>query len=144
MVKMMRTAVAWLLVLSVGTPAVAGEVAERARGEAAVGLRESIGRVTEQAAQSENQRIPRGYLWAGTALFVGGMTAGLYGFLNNKNGKFPEFGEAEATDKHLGAAGLAAAFAGGTILFLGSRRASRAPNVTFAPGRITASKTVSW
>ena len=144
MVKMMRTAVAWLLVVSVGTPAVAGEVAERARGEASVGLRESIARVTEQAAQSENQRIPRGYLWAGTALFVGGMTAGLYGFLNNKNGTFPEFGEAEATDKHLGAAGLAAAFAGGTILFLGSRRASRAPSLKFGHGRIEVSTRLNW
>ena len=45
-------------------------------------------------------------------MFVGGMAVGLYAFLNNKNGEFPEFGEAEATNKPLGTAGLVTAFAG--------------------------------
>jgi hypothetical protein len=143
--RIMRIAIAWLLIAGVSTPAVAGERIEGTGKASSVGIAESIAKVVEQAAQAERSRpIPRGYLWTGTALFVGGMAAGLYGFLNNQNGSFPEFGEAEATDKKLGTAGLAAAFAGGTILFLGSRRAAQSPSVTFGAGRVTVSKQVSW
>lgn len=154
--RIWRVVITWMLMVALSSPALARDLRDRPGDEAAAtrmnaapsvhtgALRESIARVAEQAAQSEGGPIPRGYLWAGTALFVGGMAAGLYGFLNNQNGSFPEFGEAEATDKKLGAAGLAAAFAGGTILFLGSRRASRSPSVTFRPGRVTVSKQVTW
>lgn len=76
------------------------------------------------------------------------------GFLNNKNGKFPEFGEATATDKKLGAAGLVTAFAGGALLFLGTRARS-APSITFGKtyvesgfsrtySAVTVSKQISW
>lgn len=154
--RILRVVITWMLIVGLCSPALAGDLRvppgdkaapTRLNAAASVpagGLRESIARVAEQAAQSEGGPIPRGYLWAGTALFVGGMTAGLYGFLNNQNGTFPGFGEAEATNKVLGAAGLATAFAGGTILFLGARRASRSPSITFGPGRVTVSKRVSW
>lgn len=145
MMRIVRVVVAWLLVVSVSSPVVGGELIGQPRNESAVGLREAVAKVAEQAVQSEPAGpMPRGYLWAGSALFVGGMAAGLYGFLNNKNGKFPEFGEAESTNTKLGTAGLATAFVGGTILFLGSRRSNRAPSVTLGPGRISASKTISW
>ena len=130
--RIVRPLIASMLIVGLSTPALAGD------------LTADIARQAEQAAQPGSGPMPRGYLWTGTALFVGGMTVGLFGFLNNQNGKFPEFGEAEATNKGLGTAGLVAAFAGGTILFLGSRRANRAPAITFGPGRITVSKQLSW
>jgi len=48
------------------------------------------------------------------ALFIGGFAVGVYGFLDNQNGKYAEFGEASARNVHLGAAGLGTAFAGGS------------------------------
>jgi len=153
--RILRAVITWMLIVGLCSPAFADDLGERPADEAAAtrlnaasvsvgGLRESIARVAEQAAQPEAGPMPRGYLWAGTAMFVGGMAAGVYGFLNNQNGSFPGFGEAEATDKKLGTAGLALAFAGGTILFLGSQRASRAPSVTFGPGRVAVSQRLSW
>ena len=63
--------------------------------------------------------------WTGLGLFVGGMSVGLYAFIHNKNGSYAEFGEADAVNKKLGAASLAAAFAGGALLFAGTRKAPR-------------------
>ncbi len=126
----MRLAVAWLLIFVLGTPAFAGD------------LRESITKAATEQTTEKRGPIPKAYLWTGSALFVGGMAVGLYGFLNNKNGEFPEFGEANSTNRALGTAGLVTAFVGGTVLFLGARRAS--PSVTFAPGRMTVAKTVKW
>src|ERR671925_1719310 len=119
MMRIIRIALAWLLILAVSTPAFAD------------GLRESIAKAADEQTQTAARRgpMPKPYLWAGTSLFVGGMAVGLYGYLNNKNGEFPEFGEATSTNKSLGMAGLITAFAGGTILFLGERRGS--PSVTF-------------
>lgn len=130
--RVLRTGVASLLIAALSTPAFAGD------------LRESIARAADEQTPSAGGSMPKGYLWAGTALFVGGMAAGLYGFLNNKNGEFPEFGEANSTNRTLGTAGLVTAFVGGTVLFLGSRRANRAPAVTFGPGGVTVAKTVTW
>lgn len=132
MMRMIRIALAWLLVLAVSTPAVAGD------------LRDSIAKAADEQTQTAARRgsIPKPYLWTGTTLFVGGMAAGLYGFLNNKNGEFPEFGEANSTNRNLGMAGLVTAFVGGTVLLLGERRAS--PSVTFAPGGMTVTKTLKW
>jgi hypothetical protein len=107
--RIIRIALAWLLVLSMSTPALAD------------GLRDSIAKAAEEQAQTAARRapMPKPYLWAGTSLFVGGMGVALYGYLNNQNGEFPEFGEATSTNKGLGTAGLVTAFIGGTILFLG-------------------------
>jgi hypothetical protein len=129
--KALRVVIVWLVVVSMSAPAFAG------------GLRESAAKAAEQQAQSQSRRIPKQYLYPGVALFIGGMAVGIYGFLNNSNGSLPEFGEAEATNTNIGAAGLGLAFAGGTILFLGARRGS-SPSVTFGPGRATVSKKVSW
>jgi hypothetical protein len=103
----------------------------------------------DKAAQQQQQRAPskgtsKALVWAGSALFVGGMTLGLYSFINNTNGGFAEFGEANAVNKKLGAAGLSTAFAGGVLVFLGSHRAKRSPSVTVAPGQVKVSKQISW
>ena len=132
MMRTIRIALAWLLILAVSTPAFAGD------------LRDSIAKAADEQTQTAARRapMPKPYLWAGSALFVGGMAVGLYGYLNNKNGEFPEFGEATSTNKAMGTAGLVTAFIGGTILFLGERRAS--PSVTFSPGRMSVTKTVKF
>jgi len=100
--------------------------------------------VQQPAPPRERGPIPKKYLWPGVALFAGGMALAFNGFLNNKNGKFPEFGEATATNKQLGAAGLVTAFAGGTLLYLGTRKARSTPLITFDGGRLTVSKQLSW
>lgn len=132
MMRTIRIALAWLLILAVSTPALAGD------------LRDSIAKAADEQTQTAARRgsMPKPYLWAGSSLFVGGMVVGLYGYLNNKNGEFPEFGEATSTNKAMGTAGLVTAFIGGTILFLGERRAS--PSVTFSPGRMSVTKTVKF
>ena len=129
--RFIRIAMAWLLIVGLGTPAFAGD------------LRESIAKASTEQTPARGS-IPKPYLWTGTTLFVGGMAVGLYGFLNNKNGEFPEFGEANSTNRTLGTAGLVTAFIGGTVLFLGERRASASPSVTLAPGRLTVAKSVKW
>jgi hypothetical protein len=119
-------------------------------GQEYVGPSFSSGAIAKAAQQTapappqERGPIPKAFLWPGVVLFAGGMALAFNGFLNNKNGKFPEFGEATATNKQLGAAGLVTAFAGGTLLFLGTRKARSAPSVTFDAGRLTVSKQISW
>ncbi|OLE82349.1 MAG: hypothetical protein AUF76_09815 [Acidobacteria bacterium 13_1_20CM_2_65_9] len=130
--RILRIGIVWLVVIGLSTSALAGD------------LQTSAAQAAQQQTQTQDRSIPKGYLWAGTALFVGGMTAGIYGFLNNRNGSLPGADEANATNKHLGAAGLITAFVGGSILALGQHRASHAPAVTFGPGRLTVSKQVSW
>jgi hypothetical protein len=131
--RTLRIVIAWTVIVSVGAPAFAGD------------LHESIAKAAEQEASRPSRAgIPKGYLWTGSALFVGGMTVGIYAFLHNRNGDIPRFDEANATNKQLGAAGLGLAFVGGTILFLGERRARQSPTVTLAPGTVTVSKRVAW
>jgi hypothetical protein len=109
-------------------------------------LQQSVANAAQQPPPT--QRAPskdtsKALVWTGAALFVGGMTFGLYSFINNKNGSFSEFGEANAVNKKLGTVGLATAFGGGVLMFLGSHR-SNSPSVTVAPGRMSVSKHVSW
>ena len=133
--RLLRIAVVWCLVVGLSVPAVAGD------------LRASVAQAVEQQAQQAQAQegpMPKAYLWPGAALFVGGMALAINGFLNNSNGDFPTFGEASATNVKMGAAGLAAAFTGGTLLFLGKRSANRSPSVTFGPGRVTVSNQVRW
>lgn len=129
--RTLRIVVVSLVIVGLNASAFAGD------------LRSSAAKAGEQQTPSAGRSIPKGYLWTGGALFVGGMAVGIYGFLNNRNGRYPEFGEAQATNKHLGTAGLALAFAGGTILFLGERRAHSSA-LTVGPGRVTLSKRLSW
>ena len=130
--RTVRIIVAVLLIASVSTPALADD------------LRSSIAKAAEQQAESSDKPMPKAYLWAGSALFVGGMTVGIYAFLNNRNGKVPGLDECCATNKPLGAAGLGLAFAGGTILFLGERQTRKSTTLTFAPGGMRISKRVTW
>jgi hypothetical protein len=129
--RALRTAIAGLLILGLSTPAFAGDLAS------------SI----TQAAQQEAARPNHGskaLVVAGSGLFVGGMAVGLYAFINNKNGEFAEFGEANAVNKKLGAAALFTAFGGGVLMYLGRDRSPRLPSVTLAPGQLKVSKQVSW
>jgi hypothetical protein len=139
--KTLQTALVALLVSSVAASASAGD------------LQQSIAKAVQQTRQQEEKKsLPKNYskplVWGGAALFVTGMTVGLFAFINNENGEFSEFGEANAVNKELGAIGLATAFAGGTMMFLGTHRrgtpTNRAPSVTFGAGRVKVSKHVSW
>jgi len=131
--RALRTMIAALLVLGLSTSGFAGD------------LEKSLAKAAEQADTSSQKTAgSKAAVWAGAALFVGGMTVGLTSFINNKNGQFSEFGEANAVNKKLGAAGLSAAFAGGVLIFLGSRQAKRAPSVTVGAGQVTVFKQVSW
>ena len=131
--RAVRTAVAALLMFALATPAFAGD------------LQQSI----DRAAQQPQERTPskstysKPLVWTGAALFVGGMTFGLYSFINNTNGGFAEFGEANAVNKKAGTVGLATAFGGGVLMFLGSHR-SNSPSVTIGAGGVKVSKQISW
>jgi len=131
--RALRTSLIALLVFGLATSGFAGD------------LRSSI----DQAAQQQEERArqkssSKPLVWAGSALFVGGMAVGLFAFINNQNGTFSEFGEANAVNKKVGAAGLATAFAGGVLIFLGSHRAKQAPSVTVGAGQVKVSKQISW
>lgn len=128
-----RTAVAALLVLGLSTSGFAGD------------LEKSIAKAAQQTdTQSQKTGSAKAIVAAGTGLFVGGMAVGLYAFMNNTNGTFAEFGEANAVNKKLGAAGVGAAFAGGMLIFLGHNRAKHSPSVTVGAGQVTVSKHISW
>lgn len=115
-------------------------------------LHEAIAKATaaeqtpaQQAPPRSDAPMPKAYLWLGSGLFAGGLATALYGFLNNSNGSFPEFGEATSTNVKMGAAGLAAAFAGGAILFLGKRKANGSTtSIVLGPRQMTVSKRLTW
>ena len=131
--RALRTGVAAILIIGLSTSAWAGD------------LEKSIAKAAQpEETRSQKNGGARTLVAAGTALFVGGMAVGLYAFINNKNGEFAEFGEANAVNKKLGAAGVGAAFAGGMLIFLGRNRAKHAPSVRVGPGQVTVSKQLSW
>lgn len=114
---------------------------------AAAGLLESGAKAVEAQAEAGSpiaSSAAPALKWTGRGLFIGGMAVGLYGFINDKNGKYSEFGEASSSNKHLGAAGLSAAFAGGVLMLLGTHSRSSMPSVTAAPGGLSISKNVTW
>jgi hypothetical protein len=132
--RAVRTGIVALLIAGAATSGFAGD------------LQQSIARAAQQQQQ---ERTPGGkskpLVWTGAALFAGGMAVGLFAFINNQNGTFSEFGEANAVNKKLGAAALSTAFVGGALIFIGSHRgAQRSPQVTLGPGQMTVSKRVSW
>jgi hypothetical protein len=135
--RALRTGIALLLVIGLAMPAGAQDLRKSAKDA-----------VESEAAQPQSLKTPSktGMFWAGTAMFVAGMGVGLYGFINDKNGKYAEFGEAQSENKHLGAAGLSVAFAGGALMFLGSRQGhlKAAPSIAVGPHAVTVSKHVSW
>ena len=84
-------------------------------------------------------------IYSGAAVFTAGMSMALYGFIRVGNGEFSTFGEATSRNKPLGAAGIAAAFAGGTLMFLGSRAGRYAPSsVVVSREGLAVEKMVSW
>ena len=121
--KIIRIALIAALTLCVGGTAIAGDLKDSADKAAAGDQAETTGSTSGKA---------RVETVGGLAVFAAGMTTGLYAFINNKNGKFSEFGEAAATNKKLGAAGISLAFAGGMMMFLGTRASKHLPAVTFA------------
>lgn len=139
--RILNVVVVTMVIVAMSAPA---RAADLPRGNTPI--QTSASRALAQATQeqSETGAIPKGYLYAGSGLFVAGLTVALMGFLNNRNGEFPEFGEATSTNVKMGAAGLATAFAGGAILFLGKRHANPSASVTFGPRAVTVSRRVSW
>jgi hypothetical protein len=128
-----RTVVTALVVLGLSTSGFAGD------------LEQSIAKAAQQEeARPQKAGGSKAAVWAGSGLFVAGMAVGLSSFISNKNGQFSEFGEANAVNKHLGAVGLSAAFAGGVLIFLGSHAVKHSPVVSVAPGQVTVSKQLSW
>lgn len=124
--KIVRTFVACAVALSVTTSAFAQQV---------------------PAAQPPEAPAPTGktLVYSGAAVFAGGMGLALYGFIRAGNGEFSRFGEATSRNKQLGAAGIAAAFAGGTMMFLGSRASRYAPSsVTVSRSGLAVEKQVTW
>lgn len=134
MMRMARLFVAAWLALAAATPAYAD------------GLRAAAEKAAQQAAPTMTTE-PRSNVmkWTGLGLFVGGMSVGLYSFIHNKNGSYSEFGEADAVNKKLGAASLAAAFAGGALLFVGTRKVPVAvADVKVGPSGVSVTKQLSW
>ena len=138
--KIFRIGIAAVLTLTVsGAPVLAGE------------LRDSVAAAATAAAKTDSQETPmkssggahKAMLWSGSALFAGGMAYGLFEFINNKNGSYSEFGEAAATNKKAGAAGLSVAFAGGAMMLL-SKHGKSMPSLTFGAKTIGLAKKVSW
>jgi len=136
--RILRLVTIWSVIIGMAAPAAAGELAT------------SVAKAVEQQeraarpAATSQQPMPKAYLWSGAALFAGGMVVAMNGFLNNRNGEFPEVGEADSTNVAMGAAGLATAVGGGMLLFLGKKRAAHMSSVSVAPGRVSAAARVSW
>jgi hypothetical protein len=133
--KAFRTVMALALSATLATPAGAGDLAEAAAKAAET----QTPQLTPTTRSSK-----RALMWTGAALFAGGMATALFGFIRVDNGEFSQFGEASSRNKPLGAAGIAAAFSGGTLMFMASHRGSRVPSVSIGAANITVSKNVSW
>ena len=134
--KIIRTTVACALALSVSTSAFAG------------GLRDSAEQAASEAAQTQKLTpMPSGkaLVYTGAVVFAAGMATALYGFMRAGNGEYTQFGEATSRNKPLGAAGISAAFAGGTMMFLGSRGSRYLPSsVGVSQDGVSVGKMVSW
>jgi hypothetical protein len=143
--RALKHSVVLVLVMGLSVPALAGErqflLASREPSLPASRSQSRSQQTPEPAARGSTSSA---YLWPGATLFVGGLAVAINGFLNNSNGEFPEFGEADSTNIKMGAAGLAAAFGGGLLLFLGKERAGRAPSLIVGPGRLQVTHRLSW
>ena len=87
--RALRTGIVALIVTGFATSTFAGD------------LQQSIAKAVEQQPQERapsKSSASKPLVWAGSALFVGGMALGLYSFINNQNGGFAEFGEADAVN----------------------------------------------
>jgi len=129
--KLLRIAIVSALMLSLSGLAFAGD------------LRDSIAAAAQQAAPPPAMKSNKVATLGGAALFVTGMTIGLTAFINNQNGDYSEFGEADAVNKPLGAAGIGMAFAGGLMMYLGTK-SSHLPSVTVQRNGVSVGKKLSW
>jgi len=139
--KVVSILVAMGLVMAVSTPA----FAQNAPGTS-TSIRAQAAQIGASQAMASDMSSPSGkaVMVSGAALFLGGMGVAIYGFLNNKNGEFPEFGEAEATDSRLGATGLGIAAAGGALMAIGHRMSRTAPDIQVGVNRFSVTKKLSW
>ena len=142
MKKVVSILVAMGLVMAVSTPA----FAQNAPGAAATSIRAQAAQIGASQAMASDMSSPSGkaVTISGAALFLGGMGVAIFGFLNNKNGEFPEFGEAEATDTRLGTTGLGIAAAGGALMAIGHRMSRTAPDIQVGVNRFSVSKKLTW
>lgn len=143
--KLIRIVIVSLLVGGITTPSWAGDL----RDSAARAVEAQVAASAQSGASRDGSSSAATLKWGGRALFVGGMAVGLYGFINDKNGRYAEFGEASSSNKHLGAAGLSTAFAGGILMLLGTRSHggssnSSLPSVAASPKGVSISKNVTW
>ncbi len=129
-----RVGLAALLSLSLSATTWAGPIADSAARAATAAAAAQPGRSTSGSVLT----------WAGTSLFVGGLAVGLYSFINNKNGEFTEFGEADASNNSVGLAGLAAAAAGGALIVLGSKQSGPRAAMRVGANGVTVSRSVTW
>ena len=139
--KIVRIAIVSALTLGLGgAPAFAGELRDSIAAAAATEAAKTDAQETGMKSAGANKAMVLG----GTALFVGGMTYGLFEFINNGNGGYSEFGEAAATSPKKGAAGLSMAFAGGLLMLVGKHGGPSLPSLTFARKGVGVAKKVSW
>ena len=136
--RIARRGLVAVLVVGLASPSFAGD------------LRQSVARAAQQQQATAPQSTSGGskaLIWTGGLMFAGGMAVGLFGFINNQNGEFTEFGEkgeADAVNKALGAAGISVAFAGGLLMYTGSRRAQRLPTVVVGRDGVRVAKRFTW
>jgi hypothetical protein len=133
--NIVRTSIVCALALSLATSAFAGD------------LRASVAQAAAEAAQTtQSVGSPSGktLVYAGGAVFAAGMATALYGFMRAGNGAFSNFGEATSRNKPLGAAGIAAAFAGGTMMFLGTHASRYSPSLAISRSGLSVEKMVTW
>lgn len=136
--RTLRTLLVSSLIIAMSSSAFAGELREAVAKAATV-------EQAQQAPPRTDAPMPKAYLWLGSGMFIGGLATGLYGFLNNRNGSFPEFGEATSTNVAMGATGLAVAFAGGAVLFLGKKKGNGSTtSIALGPRQLTVSKRLTW
>lgn len=134
--KIIRTSLACALALSLSTSAFGGSLRESAEQAAAEGA---------QTQQLTPMPPGKTLVYTGGAVFAAGMATALYGFMRAGNGEYTQFGEATSRNKPLGAAGIAAAFTGGAMMFLGSRGSRFLPSsVSVSQDGASVGKMVSW
>jgi len=136
-----RTSLTLLLVLTIAAPGVAQTLDAAAQA--------AVAQQTPAPAPSSPASVPapssKALIYGGAALFTAGMATAMYGFIRVGNGKYSTFGEATSRNKPLGAAGLATAFGGGAMLFLGTRARRYAPStVALDRGGMSVEKTITW
>jgi protein-S-isoprenylcysteine O-methyltransferase Ste14 len=135
--RIVRTGLVAVLIVGLASSSFAGDLRQSVAAAAA----------QQQIPQTSTPGSSKAMAWAGGALFAGGMAIGLFAFMNNQNGEFTEFGEkgeANAVNKPLGAAGISMAFAGGLLMYFGTRRASQSPSIVVHRRGIRVVKQLAW